>query len=283
MVAIKQFFRILQGKNKSESPDENDLRMLGGIKDIPCDVVNLRNASTIVLEDILVSDTLGESWQETCGNEVLKAIPDASRAVNPGDRRTLHYLLDYFRPKNVLEVGTHIGASTAWMSALLKKHMQSDGVPFQLTSVDVKDVNDEEVKYWLKFGSDCSPRERMSRLGVSEQVQFIAHDSLEFLEKTDKKFDFVFLDGNHRASHVYREIPLVLKRLNPNGVILLHDFCPEGKVLWPAEPVIIGPYKAVERHRDEGKKLLAKPLGALPWETKYGSHVTSLALMLREA
>lgn len=265
-----------------ESEDQNDMRMLSGIPALPCNVEPLRGVSTISLADILLDGEYARQWEETCADPVLLAIPDVRRAVNPGDRRALHYMMDHFRPKRILEVGTHIGASTAWMASLLKRQALEDGVPFSLTSVDVKDVNCEQTKYWLKFGADCSPAERMSRLGVSDAVRFIASDSLEYLRETPDTYDFVFLDGNHRASHVYREIPHVLDRLSPGGVVLLHDYCPDGKILWNQEPVIIGPYEAVKRHQQEGKKLVPLPLGALPWETKYGSRLTSLAMLLKD-
>jgi hypothetical protein len=71
--------------------------------------------------------------------------------------------------------------------------------------------------------------------------------------------------------------------LNDGGVILLHDYYPKGRALFPDGNVISGPYRALERVIKENPKIEVKPLGALPWETKLGSHMTSLALVTRRA
>jgi predicted O-methyltransferase YrrM len=279
---MKNFIRRWTLTSKPSTSDEEDMQLLSKIHSLDCNDSRLIKASSLQLSEILNDEVLAQRWRESLDNVILNDIPDAARAINPGDRRALHHLIDHFKPKRVLEVGTHIGASTSWIASLLSRHMKEDGLGFQLTTVDIKDVNSESDKYWLKFGSAQSPRERMRKLGVIDRVHFVAQDSLDYFANSKDEFDFVFLDGNHRASHVYREIPMLLERLTENGVILMHDYFPDGKPLWPQEPAIIGPYEAVLRHRKEGKPLVALPLGALPWETKYGSNTTSLALLLKE-
>ncbi len=69
--------------------------------------------------------------------------------------------------------------------------------------------------------------------------------------------------------------------LNEGGVILLHDFFPGMRSLWPDGAMLPGPALAVERLRSEGAGVEALPLGELPWPTKLGSNVTSLALLSR--
>ena len=124
----------------------------------------------------------------------------------------------------------------------------------------------------------------LDRLGLGGLVTFVAGDSLDYMASCDggkDGFDIVFLDGDHSAAAVYREIPAALRILRPGGVIVLHDYFPELKPLWSNGFVLEGPYLATERLRREGAGLVALPLGALPWPTKLGSCVTSLALLLR--
>jgi hypothetical protein len=78
---------------------------------------------------------------------------------------------------------------------------------------------------------------------------------------------------------VYREIPAALELLRPNGLILLHDYFPALRPLWSDRVVIPGPYLATARLMREGAKFRVLPLKALPWPTKFGSNVTSLALL----
>jgi hypothetical protein len=80
---------------------------------------------------------------------------------------------------------------------------------------------------------------------------------------------------------VAAEIPLAVPRLNPGGFILLHDFFPGLRPLWPDGKVIDGPQLAVQQLQRAGWPLDVLPLGDLPWPTKLGTSKTSLALLGR--
>jgi SAM-dependent methyltransferase len=113
-------------------------------------------------------------------------------------------------------------------------------------------------------------------------VSFINESSLTFLDRGEDKFDFVFLDGDHSATTVYQEIPRALKALKQDGVILLHDYFPGNRPIWVNGSLIPGPYLGVSRLRKEGAPIKVLPLGELPWPTKLGSRITSLALVSRD-
>jgi predicted O-methyltransferase YrrM len=100
---------------------------------------------------------------------------------------------------------------------------------------------------------------------------------------TPDRYDFIFLDGDHRAPAVYAELAAALARLNPGGVILLHDYYPGAVPLFADGNIIAGPFHALRRAIAEQPSLSVLPLGALPWPTKLGSHVTSLALVAHAA
>jgi hypothetical protein len=74
---------------------------------------------------------------------------------------------------------------------------------------------------------------------------------------------------------------VALDLLAPNGLILLHDFYPEGKPIYPSGMVVPGPFVAAKRVHSEIPELKFMPLGELPWETKQGVRKTSLALVCR--
>ena len=102
-----------------------------------------------------------------------------------------------------------------------------------------------------------------------------------FLRAGQDAFDLIFLDGDHGARTVFLEVPLALQRLNSGGMIVLHDFFPGNRPLWRGQHAIAGPWLAIERLRNNGARLQAIPLGALPWPTKAGSNVTSLAVLAK--
>ena len=197
--------------------------------------------------------------------------------VNPGDRAALAHLVLRFRPRRVLEVGTHIGSSTASI-ALALEMIGGNGM---LDTVDIEDVNDPQQQRWVAFGADRSPLQTLRFLGVEGRVRFTTTSSLVHLARTQARYDFVFLDGDHTAAAVYREIPAVLERLEEGGMIVLHDYFPDGRPLWSDGLVEPGPWLAIRRHEAEGGGLEAVPLGALPWRTKLGSNTTSLAVISR--
>ena len=151
-----------------------------------------------------------------------------------------------------------------------------------LKTLDIRDVNSISEKPWLQYGTEKSPVEMIRCLKYETFVEFITDTSFNYFETNDEKFDFIFLDGDHSGKTVYREIPLALKKLKKTGIILLHDYFPNGKPLWSKGSIIPGPYLATERLIVEGAAISIIPLGDLPWSTKLDSNKTSLALLLKK-
>jgi len=181
-----------------------------------------------------------------------------------------------------LEIGTHIGASTIHIALALKNIMAKDRfLHCKLITVDIKDVNDEITKPWLKYGCTLSPKDMTIKLDCSELVEFITLPSHIYFSRCNKKFDFIFLDGDHSAKTVYIDITNALQFLNKNGFILLHDYYYKLKPLWSDGKVIPGPYLATNRLIYEGNNIKVLTFGNLPWQTKMNSNATSLALLTR--
>lgn len=204
-------------------------------------------------------------------------IPELAGGVNPGDQRAIYYLIRELKPKKILEIGTHIGSSTISI-ALAMSHESNNNY---LKTVDIRDVNDESLKPWVKYKSKNSPKNNLKILKINELVNFDINDSINFFKNEDQKYDFIFLDGSHRADYVYKEISSSLKLLNPNGVILLHDYFPNAKPLWKNKEPIFGPYEGVKKVINENPNINVEPFSSLPWETKLNSNVSSLAILCK--
>jgi predicted O-methyltransferase YrrM len=247
-----------------------------------CDAGRLRKMSAASLRALFDDGTIHDDWLASARKIEELEIPDGTGGVNPGDRRAIYYLIRGLRPSSVLEVGTHIGASTLHIAEALERA----GVPKSdrpnLVSVDVADVNDPVVRPWVEYGMKFSPVEILSRMGLKDRVEFVTGTSIEYLARCEREFDFIFLDGDHAARTVYREVPAALESLRSGGLILLHDYFPDLKPLWSDGSPIPGPFLATERLREEGANVTVLPLGELPWPTKLQSNVTSLALLLRK-
>ena len=204
---------------------QNEQRSLARVDSIHCDCANLTrliNAKT--LSQIFHSPDLSGEWVGTAERIEPLQITDTAGGVNRGDRRALWYLIRYFRPEGVLEIGTHIGASTVHLAAALP----NDG---RIVTVDIEDVNNEMAKPWTRYGATASPAELAGRLNL--HVEFVTSNSLAYLSSCEPaSFDFVFLDGDHAAATVYQEIPAACRVLRRGGVIVLHDFFPGLMPLW---------------------------------------------------
>jgi predicted O-methyltransferase YrrM len=258
-------------------------RELAKIPEILCDPSPLKGISETELRNLFYDPEIEKSWNKTAPllNLHCNIADDTTSAVNPGDRRALYYLARAFRPNHVLEIGTHVGASTIHIAAALIDQESDIRQEPKLITVDIEDVNGPDGPS-QRFKLDRTPLKRIQDFGCAKIVRFVQQKSLEFFKQNSGTFDLIFLDGSHAASVVYQEVPLALNALSQNGVILLHDFFPNNKPLWKQNRGIVpGPWIATQRLRSEGVPIKILPLGALPWYTKLGSNVTSLAVMSR--
>ncbi len=232
-------------------------------------------ATGIDLKAIWSDPEIEKDWKRDSALLDQFVLPDGTGGVSPGDRRAIYYLVRFFDPSRILEIGTHIGASTVHLAAAAL-HGQST----YLKSVDLSDVNDPEIEPWRKAGATRSPRKMVEEIGAGEKVEFKVGSSLEYLAGQETSYDFIFLDGDHSAETVYREIPLAMARIRQGGVILLHDYFPRHRPFHRRCHVSPGPCLAVDRLIAEGADIEVIPLGSLPWGNSKFSDQTSLALLL---
>jgi predicted O-methyltransferase YrrM len=257
-------------------------RRLGRLSTETCNADQLLKTTPADIAAALGSAEAAADWEQVAREIQTFDLPDSTGGVNKGDQRALYYMLRHFRPATILEIGTHIGSSTLTMALAARRLRQlSPPVATTILTVDLRDVNDPVKQPWKEYASKISPREMIAKAGCSEFVTFRAEPSLDFLDRTDGSFDFIFLDGSHAAPYVYQEVPKALRRLKPGGRILLHDYYPGLRPLWNDGFVVPGVHLAIERLVAEGNPIGATPLGALPWPTKLGSNVTSLAILTR--
>ena len=281
--ALKQFLHgVVSTDIKTLYHKSKNIKELNSIQRIGCEINNLRDESDLFLENLFESSEIENMWNASKKEIDFFEIPDGSGGVNEGDSKAIYYLVSELRPSSVLEIGTHIGASTLHIASALYMSQLKNGKKVNLITVDIADVNSVITKPWLQYGAKYSPIEMINKFNYETFVKFVADTSLNYIAECKQKFDFIFLDGDHSASTVYQEISMALKLLNKNGVILLHDYFPDMKPLWSNGSVISGPYLAIKRLMKECMHLNCLPLGRLPWSTKLSSNVTSLALLLRK-
>ena len=147
--------------------------------------------------------------------------------------------------------------------------------------MDILDVNHPELGAWHRLGLAQSPRQAMERLGMGGMVEFRVARSLDLLAQPGEPFALILLDGDHRLETVVAEIPAALRRLRPGGLLLLHDYFPELRPLWPDAKVIDGPARAVRRLNARGGRSGRGRWVSCPGRPSMDPARTSLALLGR--
>lgn len=154
-------------------------------------------------------------------------------AMSLDTRRMLYQTTRAMGAKTILDIGTFTGSS-----ALVFAFTGADVV-----TVDLKDANALDG-HWATYDRPASPHVLMSVAEVQGRVEFVTQDSVEYLQKTYRKFDFICIDGWHEAHQVAKEIPLAIARLNPNGLIFMDDVQTQPPP--PGVDRIDGPREALE-------------------------------------
>ncbi len=251
-------------------------KVLGTFPQVICDFSKTAKISVDQCAKMMNDQNCADLWLDALSKMDELGIADQTAGVNPGDQRALFYLARLQGQRSILEIGTHIGSSTASLALGLKNVA---GQRAHLVTVDSQDVNDDVKKPWKAFGCNLSPKILTEKLHCADIVKFVVSDSETYLKNCSEKFNFIFIDGDHSGTAVYSDIVLSLPLLSEGGLIVLHDYYHELKPVGPDNEVILGPRIAVRRILRENSTGKVVPLGQLPWPTKQGHHFTSLAFL----
>jgi predicted O-methyltransferase YrrM len=226
------------------------------------DNANLRRVSDFDIASAMNDPLIGAAFAEDlAGIAGVFGADEIAGGVNPGDRRALYHLIGHFKLRRILEIGTHVGASTIHIASALRRFVDQGS----LCTADIVDVNGPQGA-WRSLGMRQPPIGIVSDLGLAPITTFITEPAATVLALSGQRFDMVFLDGDHSKFAVYREISAALPRLNPNGLIVLHDLhwyqsdrLPES----PAE-LLDGAAPICRYARNAGSKDLSSPSEATP-------------------
>jgi predicted O-methyltransferase YrrM len=140
------------------------------------------------------------------GNEEKKISVIAGNAVSTQKfGRLLFRLANYYRAKTIIEMGSSLGISTAYLASA-----------------------DSSARIITMEGSNAIAEiatETFHQLGLKniEQVNGKFEDGLANLIAVNPPADLVFLDGNHRKKPVLDYFEQFLNKLSPNALIIIHD------------------------------------------------------------
>jgi len=127
--------------------------------------------------------------------------------IKPKEGEILHSIVKRFNFKNTLEIGLAYGRSASYIiSASKSKHIVID--PFQKEKYENMGIFNLEkfgMEIFLEFRNDYS------------------HIVLPELLKEGKKFDFIFIDGDHKYDSIMNDFYYSDLLLSTGGIIVFHD------------------------------------------------------------
>jgi predicted O-methyltransferase YrrM len=185
------------------------------------DIESVRAKLLLSQQEIKVKD-LGAGSQND-ENKKLKINQIARRSLKaPKDAQLLFRLAYHFKPKSILELGTSLGITTAYLAKACPsaKIISIEGAPSvaKVATVNLKKLNVFNVK---------------QQVGAFEDELKPAINSLE-------KLDFVFFDGNHRYQSTLNYFESCLPLADENSIFIFDD------IYWSKE--MHSAWKKIKKH-----------------------------------
>lgn len=142
--------------------------------------------------------------------EALKELYEKSKELDqswswtsePETSELIASLIKMTDAKNVLEIGTYTGFTSAYMIDAIP----DDG---KYIGIDVENLVDKKILKLIKE--------------TKKDFEFVFKNSLDFLSSTNETFDFIFIDSLHEFDHLLKEFQLCEKLIFKGGTIAIHD------------------------------------------------------------
>ena len=122
-------------------------------------------------------------------------------------------------PVEVLEIGSYQGMSTRWMLDNLLQHPKS-----HITCIDIWESSEQHLgadfsQVEAEFDQQVEPhRSKVTKLKGDSWSQLLQ------LNLTGQKFDLIYVDGDHSAQGVLRDLVLAWPLLKVNGIMVCDDY-----------------------------------------------------------
>ena len=135
-------------------------------------------------------------------------------------------------PKTLFEIGTFDGRTTLNMAA----HSAPDA---HIYTLDLPPSGIDTTALKIDHGDRLfidkpSSGARFIGSDVLHKITQLYGDSATFdFQAYFGKVDFLFVDGSHSRDYVIQDSMTALKLVRENGIILWHDYAPEGPTPWP--------------------------------------------------
>jgi predicted O-methyltransferase YrrM len=155
---------------------------------------------------------------------------------------TLTTLIEKYKPKNILEIGSHEGRSTSWLIEQCSKTAQA---PISVTCIDPwqwppppeKPIPGSNMEVQVQSRFDINTKLAISRAVYQvrfKKMRMPSSQALAQLITEDAKFDFCYIDGSHMAHDVLSDAIMAFHVMSVGSTFVFDDY------LWSSEPLETG-------------------------------------------
>ena len=159
----------------------------------------LNNETVIEVEDFGAGSTISKTNQRSVASIARHAAKSKKWA------QLLFRIVNYYQPQTILELGTSLGISTAYMA-------MANPQARIITAEGSAAIAGQANKYFQSL-----------QLPSIQQVTGNFDDTLPGILKTLPKLDLGFIDGNHRYEPTVRYFNQLLPSLHANSILIFDD------------------------------------------------------------
>jgi hypothetical protein len=162
---------------------------------------------------------------------------------NTGYKETLN------RPAKILEVGTYTGTSLINIVKLIPDSL-GVGIDKWSNYTDTKDLESNLMEYIEPLEVEKTFYKNIAAEKLTDKIIGIKGDSKEILLKMlqiGEKFDFIYVDGSHKALDCYVDIFLSWQLLNKGGIMGIDDY------FYFTENKLESPFEAINNFLENNK------------------------------
>lgn len=144
-------------------------------------------------------------------NEIEKyALETEVPIIRRSMQSLLKFLLQFSKPRNILEVGTAIGFSALLMS-------EYGPADCHITTIE---------KYEKRIPL---ARENFARAGAQDRITLLEGDAIEILQELDGFYDLIFMDA--AKGQYINFLPDILRLLSPGGLLVSDNVLQDGDII----------------------------------------------------
>ena len=144
-------------------------------------------------------------------NEIEKyALETEVPIIRRSMQSLLKFLLQFSKPRNILEVGTAIGFSALLMS-------EYGPADCHITTIE---------KYEKRIPL---ARENFARAGAQDRITLLEGDAIEILQELVGSYDLIFMDA--AKGQYINFLPDILRLLSPGGLLVSDNVLQDGDII----------------------------------------------------